>query len=151
MPASAVKASIIFKAVRGRSPQGDFALDDITWFRGECFEKTPFLGCARTLKNPFRGGIPVGFWNCSDSFYMGSTCNLICMEGYMVTPGYEPINNCDEDGLFGGWSDDPAEISCQKNYCTFPKPDSEGVWFFGCTDEKNQNMGIITEGKTSIF
>ena len=68
----------------------------------------------------------------------------------MVTPGYEPINHCDEDGMFGGWSDDPAEISCQKNYCTFPKPESEGIWFFGCTDEKNQNMGIITEGKKEI-
>ena len=67
------------------------------------------------------------------------------MSGYMVTAGMEPENHCHEEGLYGGWEQNPSEITCEKNYCSMPRPDLEGVWFFGCTDEKNQKRGIITE------
>jgi hypothetical protein len=51
----------------------------------------------------------------------------------MVTPGMLPENNCIEEGLFGGWEQNPKEITCQKNYCPMPSPESDGIWFFGCT------------------
>ena len=64
----------------------------------------------------------------------------------MVTPGMFPENECREDGLYGGWVQNPKELTCQKNYCPLPQPPLDGIWFFGCTDEENQKKGIITEG-----
>ena len=71
---------------------------------------------------------------------------LMNILGYMITPGYTPDNYCQEEGIYGGWTQDPKELTCQKNYCTLPRPENEGIWFFGCTDEESQKMGIITEG-----
>lgn len=64
----------------------------------------------------------------------------------MVTPGLTPDNYCHEKGLYGGWEQNPKELTCQKNYCPMPRPAIDGIWFFGCTDEESQKKGIITEG-----
>ena len=65
-------ASLLFVASRGKSPQGDFAIDDLTWFEGKCEEREPFVTCKSSLRNPLHAGRPIGFWNCSDAYYLGS-------------------------------------------------------------------------------
>lgn len=77
----AAMASLSFVAKRGKSPQGDFAIDDLSWFQGSCDSREPFVTCEGSLTNPVYAGRPVGFWNCSDAYYLGSSCNLVCMSG----------------------------------------------------------------------
>ena len=51
-----------------------------------------------------------------------------------------------EDGEFDGWTHDPHKLTCVREYCEMPSPPDEGLWFFGCTDEKNHKEGVISSG-----
>ena len=59
---------------------------------------------------------------------LGSECDLVCMIGHMVTPNMNSTNACDEDGPYGGWSQDPSKLTCVKEYCPLPMPPSDGLW-----------------------
>ena len=64
--------SLTFIARRGKSPQGDFTLDDMVWFHGYCDERTMFPYCPRQMRNPMAGGRAIGYWNCTDANMLGS-------------------------------------------------------------------------------
>ena len=51
-----------------------------------------------------------------------------------------------EDGEFDGWTHDPHKLTCVREYCEMPSPPDKGLWFFGCTDEKNHKEGVISSG-----
>ena len=57
--------SLTFKARRGKSPQGDFAIDDITWFRGECTDRPMFRGCREYVLLYYNKICKVFFQNAS--------------------------------------------------------------------------------------
>ena len=106
--------SLTFIARRGKSPQGDFTLDDMVWFHGNCNERTMFPLCPRQMSNPMSGGRAVGYWNCTDANMLGSECDLVCMIGHMVTPNMNSTNSCTENGPYGGWDQDPTKLTCVK-------------------------------------
>jgi len=93
-----------------------------------------------------KGGRAIGYWNCTDANMLGSECDLICMLGHMITATFNETTYCEENGAFGGWTQDPDKLRCVREYCPMPLPPSDGLWFFGCTDEDNHASGVITSG-----